>query len=87
MTLREGAWLLYDDAPAPRGIEPLLVIDMVQRIPDRSMRSLMRFLQAPSTEPLADGQPLSQVFVISHTICIALEIAGDLEQYLAPGTE
>ena len=29
----------------------------VQRMPDRSMRSLMRFLQAPSTGPLAIGHP------------------------------
>src|SRR6266699_6499602 len=32
-------------------------IASVQRMPDRSMRSLMRFLQAPSTEPLAMGRP------------------------------
>jgi hypothetical protein len=30
---------------------------IVQRIPERSMRSLTRFLQAPSTEPLAMGSP------------------------------
>ena len=30
-------------------------IPSVQRIPDRFMRSLMRFLQAPSTGPLAMG--------------------------------
>jgi hypothetical protein len=29
----------------------------VQRMPQRSMRSLTRFLHAPSTDPLAIGQP------------------------------
>jgi len=32
----------------------------VQRIPERSRRSLMRFLQAPSTGPLAIGHPLAR---------------------------
>ena len=30
-------------------------IDSVQRIPDLSIRSLIKFLQAPSTEPVAMG--------------------------------
>ena len=32
----------------------------VQRMPERSNRSRMRFLQAPSTEPEAIGQPLAR---------------------------
>ena len=35
-------------------------ISSVQRIPERSIRSFMRFLHAPSTGPLAMGQPLAR---------------------------
>src|SRR5258708_31056896 len=35
-------------------------ISSVQRMPERSIRSLMRFLHAPSTGPLAMGQPLAR---------------------------
>ena len=37
-----------------------LAISSVHRMPERSMRSLIRFLQAPSTGPLAIGQPLAR---------------------------
>src|SRR5579863_8365583 len=37
-------------------------IASVQRIPERSIRSLMRFLQAPSTGPLAMGLHFPKVF-------------------------
>src|SRR5712691_7787410 len=62
-------------------------MDSVQRIPDLSIRSLIKFLQAPSTEPVAMGSPLSQVLVVTHAVAIAMEVVGNIEQGLALGAE
>src|SRR5262245_35171774 len=50
----------------------------VQRMPDHSMRSLIRFLQAPSTGPLVIGQP--------HAGAVAIDVVGDRVQGFAFGT-
>ena len=59
----------------------------VQRIPERSIRSLTRFLHAPSTRPHGDGQAFGQIFVIVHAKAIAVEIVRDAAQRLTLGPE
>src|SRR6516225_10416676 len=58
----------------------------VQRMPERSIRSLIRFLQAPSTGPLAIGQPLAKYSSIPHSGAVAIEVVGDRVQGFAFGT-
>ena len=66
------ALLVFGDVEGPVAIEVPAQVDgsemddylghllKFQRIPERSIRSLMRFLHAPSTGPLAMGQPLAR---------------------------
>ena len=56
----------------------------VQRMPERSIRSLIRFLHAPSTGPLAIGQPLRE-FVIAHAGAVSVKVIGDSPQRFARG--
>ena len=49
-------------------------IEGVHRIPERSILSLMRFLQAPSTGPLANGEAESQIVVVTHVRGIVLKV-------------
>src|SRR5947209_10452712 len=55
----------------------------VHRIPERSMRSLMRFLQAAFDWPAGDRPALGEVLVITHAGAIAVKVLGDRLQGLA----
>jgi len=54
-----------------------LAIGSVQRMPDRSIRSLIRFLHAPSTGPLGDRPSAGEVLVIAHAGAVAVKVTGD----------
>src|SRR6266550_4429526 len=55
-------------------------IEGVQRMPERSILSLMRFLQAPSNWPAGNGETESQIFVVTHVGGIVLEVRSHLQQ-------
>lgn len=58
----------------------------VQRIPDRSIRSLIRFLHAPSTGPLAMGPTLCLVVVVAHAMAVAVKVVDHAGQRFCLGT-
>src|SRR5260370_33703487 len=58
----------------------------VQRIPERSIRSLIRFLQA-FDRTTGNGPALGQVLVIAHPSAIAVKVARYARKHFVLGSE
>src|SRR4029077_3955302 len=57
----------------------------VQRMPERSIRSLMRLLHAPSTRATGDRPAVGEIFVIAHAGAVSVKVIGDSPQRFTRG--